>query len=132
MTVAILAVLIAGGNGYSKAYSPSGANSAASLAADLPVGSLVRRAWLLAAYILPAIAVWMTLGLLANLLPLSAIALIVMAGYGVLYGVLEAGGITRPAPPGSSWQVPSEWVRGVWPTAVRGLGIVARPWIRHP
>lgn len=55
----------------------------------------------------------MTLGLLANLLPLSATALMVMAGYGVLYGVLEAGGLARPAPPGSSWQVPAEWVRGV-------------------
>lgn len=56
---------------------------------------------------------WMTLGLLVNLLPLSAVALILMAGYGVFYGVLEAGGMARPAPPGSRWQVPSEWVRGV-------------------
>jgi len=55
----------------------------------------------------------MTLGLLVNLLPLSSIALVLMAGYGVLYGVPEAGGRTRPAPPGSRWQVPSEWVRGV-------------------
>jgi hypothetical protein len=55
----------------------------------------------------------MTLGLLVNLLPLSTIALVVMAGYGVFYGVLEAGGRARPAPPGSRWQVPSEWVRGV-------------------
>ena len=68
---------------------------------------------MLAAYILPAITVWMTLGLLANLLPLRAIALVLMAGYGVFYGVLEAGGMTRPAPPGSRWQVPAEWVRGV-------------------
>lgn len=36
-----------------------------------------------------------------------------MTGYGVFYGVLEAGGVTRSAPPGSRWQVPSEWVRGV-------------------
>ena len=55
----------------------------------------------------------MTLGLLVNLLPLSTVALVVMAGYGVFYGVLEAGGMARPAPPGSRWQVPSEWVRGV-------------------
>ncbi len=55
----------------------------------------------------------MTLGLLVNLLPLSTIALILMAGYGVFYGVLEADGMARPAPPGSRWQVPSEWVRGV-------------------
>lgn len=55
----------------------------------------------------------MTLGLLLNLLPLSAIALVLMAGYGAFYGALEAGGMTRPAPPGSRWQVPSDWVRGV-------------------
>jgi hypothetical protein len=55
----------------------------------------------------------MTLGLLVNLLPLSTIALVLMAGYGLFYGVLEAGGLARPAPPGSRWQVPSEWVRGV-------------------
>jgi hypothetical protein len=55
----------------------------------------------------------MTLGLLVNLLPLSTIALILMAGYGVFYGVLEADGRARPAPPGSRWQVPSEWVRAV-------------------
>ena len=59
----------------------------------------------------------MTLGLLASLLAgllaLSAIALVLMAGYGVFYGVLEAAGRARPAPPGSRWQVPSPWVRGV-------------------
>ncbi len=55
----------------------------------------------------------MTLGLLVNLLPLSTIALILMAGYGLFYGVLQADGMARPAPPGSRWQVPSEWVRGV-------------------
>ena len=51
--------------------------------------------------------------MLVNLLPLSLIALVLMTGYGVFYGVLEAGGKARPAPPGSRWQVPSEWVRGV-------------------
>jgi hypothetical protein len=55
----------------------------------------------------------MALGLLLNLLPLSTVALVLMAGYGVFYGVLEAGGRARPAPPGSRWQVPAEWVRGV-------------------
>jgi hypothetical protein len=55
----------------------------------------------------------MTLGLLVNLLPLGAIALVLMAGYGLFYGFLEADGTARPAPPGSRWQVPSEWVRGV-------------------
>jgi hypothetical protein len=54
-----------------------------------------------------------TLGVLLNLVTLSAIALVLMAGYGVFYGALEAGGMARPAPPGNRWQVPSEWVRGV-------------------
>jgi hypothetical protein len=62
---------------------------------------------------LPAITVWMTLGLLVTLLPLSAVALVLMAGYGVFYGILETGGIARPTPPGSRWQVPAKWVRGV-------------------
>jgi hypothetical protein len=66
----------------------------------------------LAAYILPAITVWMTLGLLVNLLPLSTVALLLMAGYGAFYGVLEANGMARPTPPGSRWQVPANWVRG--------------------
>jgi hypothetical protein len=69
--------------------------------------------FLLAAYVLPAISAWIMLGLLVNLLPLSLIALVLMTGYGVFYGVLEASGKARPAPPGSRWQVPSEWVRGV-------------------
>lgn len=55
----------------------------------------------------------MTLGLLVNLLPLSAAALVLIAGYGAFYGALEASGMARPAPPGSRWQVPSDWVRGV-------------------
>jgi hypothetical protein len=55
----------------------------------------------------------MTLGLLVNLLPLSAIALVLVAGYGVFYGILETGGMPRPTPPGSRWQVPAKWVRGV-------------------
>lgn len=55
----------------------------------------------------------MALGLLLNVLPLSAVALVLMAGYGIFYGVLEAGGRARPAPPGSGWQVPATWVRGV-------------------
>jgi len=55
----------------------------------------------------------MALGLLVNLLPLAVVTLILIAGYGVFFGVLEANGRPRPAPPGSKWQVPSEWVRGV-------------------
>jgi hypothetical protein len=67
----------------------------------------------LAAYILPAITVWMTLGLVVNLLPLGTVALVLIAGYGVFYGIPEAGGLARPTPPGSRWQVPAKWVLGV-------------------
>jgi hypothetical protein len=68
---------------------------------------------LLASYVIPAIIAWVILGLLLNLLPLRAIALLLAAGYGVFYGVLEVSGRARPAAPGSGWQVPSQWVRGV-------------------
>jgi hypothetical protein len=67
----------------------------------------------LASYVIPAVIAWVVLGILVNLLPLSAIALVVIAVYGVCYGALEVSGRARPAPPGSGWQVPSEWVRGV-------------------
>jgi hypothetical protein len=63
--------------------------------------------------VIPAIIAWVALGVLVSLLPLHTIALLLIAGYGAFYGVLEVSGRARPAPPGSGWQVPSEWVRGV-------------------
>jgi hypothetical protein len=66
---------------------------------------------LVAAYVLPAMIAWALLGLLVNAAPLSTAALILIAVYGVFYGLVEAAGRARPSPPGSNWQVPSAWVR---------------------
>jgi hypothetical protein len=82
------------------------------MAAILPVGRLARHASLVAAYVLPAVIAWALLGLLANAAPLSTAALILIAVYGVFYGLVEAAGRARPSPPGSTWQVPSAWVLG--------------------
>lgn len=64
-------------------------------------------------YILPASLVWMLVGLLLNAIPLSTGALILLVLYAVFYGLYETTGRARPSPPGSRWQVPSDWVRGV-------------------
>jgi hypothetical protein len=68
---------------------------------------------LLAHYVVPAAAAWALLGLLLHLLPLRTTALMLIAVYGISYGLLESTGRARPSPPGSGWQVPSAWVRGV-------------------
>lgn len=81
------------------------------MAAALPVGRLAGRIALVAAYVLPAAIMWMVLGLVVNLLPLSLAALILMAVYGTFYGLAEITGRPRPAAPGTRWQVPSAWVR---------------------
>jgi hypothetical protein len=74
---------------------------------------MARRVSLLASYIVPAAVAWALLGLLLHLLPLRSTALVLIAVYGVSYGLLESTGRARPSPPGSGWQVPSAWVRGV-------------------
>jgi len=65
------------------------------------------------AYALPAAAAWIVLGLLLNALPLSRAALVLIVAYGACYGLVEATGRARPAPPGSRWQVPQTMVAGV-------------------
>lgn len=83
------------------------------MAAALPVGRFARPLSLLAHYIAPAVGVWMLFGLLVNIAPLSTASLILIVLYGGFYGLIEAAGRARPAAPGSGWQVPSAWVRGV-------------------
>jgi hypothetical protein len=72
---------------------------------------------LLAAYAVPAAVIWAGLGLLLGALdaaapPVAAAALVVAAGYGVGYGVIEASGRARPRAPGSNWQVPQRMLIG--------------------
>ncbi len=67
---------------------------------------------MLAAYVLPAVTVWLALGLgLASLpltwLPLTDTALVAAIGYGGLYGVTELAGRRGVVVPGRRWQVPA-------------------------
>jgi hypothetical protein len=64
----------------------------------------------LAAYAVPAAAVWTPAGLLAGLVPAGHAVLAVIAGYAAYYGLIETTGRAGLPPPGRSWQVPSRWV----------------------
>jgi hypothetical protein len=57
--------------------------------------------------------VWVLLSLLANGIPLRTVALVAIVLYAAFYGVIEVIGLTRPRAPGSGWQIPSDWVRGM-------------------
>jgi hypothetical protein len=107
-------------------------NSAASLAAGLPVGRPWVRCLVVAAYAVPAVAVWALAGALLALVPVAA-GLVLAVGYGGYYGVTEVTGIPGLAAPGRRWQVPqtmmidaSPWRRvAVW-GAILGPGFLTR------
>jgi hypothetical protein len=84
-----------------------------SLAAALPVGRITRRASLLIAYAIPAIASWALLGLVLNLGPLSQLAVALVVAYGAYYGFIEATSRRGLPAPGRQWQVPAKWVINV-------------------
>lgn len=81
----------------------------------------------------PAALAWAILGLVLNLLPISAAALVLAAVYSIFYGIVESNGKIWPRPPGRTWQVPSRWVRGrpagqrilIWGSAL-GPGFATR------
>jgi hypothetical protein len=87
----------------------------------------------LAAYALPAAAVWALLGLLLGALPIASVAVVAAAVYGSGYGVVEASGMVRPAAPGRRWQVPQDLLVGgrgrrrvvLW-GAILGPGLLTR------
>ena len=86
-------------------------NSAASLAAGLPVGRRAVRLGVLAAYAVPAVAAWALLGLGlgatgAAVPGLRGVALAAVAAYASYYGALELSGRRGLPPPGRGWQVP--------------------------
>lgn len=96
---------------------------------------------MLAAYVLPAVLAWSVLGLAIGALlrvlpaswPTAAIALLLMAAYGTVYGLVELSGAARPAAPGRRWQVPQDLMIGagsgrrvlVWGT-ILGPGFLTR------
>jgi len=58
----------------------------------------------------PAGLSWALLGAALGWLPGSDAALILIPAYALFYGLAEARGLVFPAPPGTTWQVPSAWV----------------------
>jgi hypothetical protein len=108
-------------------------NSAASLAAGLPVGRFGIRLGVLAAYAMPAVAAWALLGLALAAPRLTGIALAAVAAYGGCYGAAEISGRGGLPPPGRSWQVPQTMLIGASPRrrvlvwgAILGPGLLTR------
>jgi len=108
-------------------------NSAASLAAGLPVGRLSVRCLVVAAYAMPAAIIWVGLGLCLAALPLTGVALAGAAVYGCYYGFAELAGVRGLAVPGRRWQVPQSLMIGASPGrrmlvwgAVLGPGFLTR------
>lgn len=67
---------------------------------------------MVAAYAVPAAGTWLVLGMLISAVPLRQAAPVLIVVYAACYGLIEAAGRPRPAPPGSRWQVPQSMVRG--------------------
>jgi hypothetical protein len=91
----------------------------------------------LAAYLVPAVAVWTVIGValmaLTSALALAGVALVLAATYGWCYGVAEIASLGRLAVPGRRWQVPqtmmidaSPWRRVLVWGAVLGPGFATR------
>jgi hypothetical protein len=66
----------------------------------------------LAAYALPAAAVWAVLGLALTALPIGTVALLATVLYGCVYGAAEFCGLSRLQAPGRRWQVPQDFMIG--------------------
>lgn len=83
-------------------------------AATLPVASVrgVHQAAFLAAFVLPAVATWVALGMLLSLADLPEwFALIAACAYSAYYGIGEVLS-GRPRGPGTAFQVPDTMLRG--------------------
>jgi hypothetical protein len=66
----------------------------------------------LAAYAVPAAAVWAVLGLALTALPIGTAALLAAVLYGCVYGAAESFGLSRLTAPGRRWQVPQDFMIG--------------------
>lgn len=108
-------------------------NSAASLAAGIPVGKPLVRCLAIACYAVPAVAVWVLLGAGLMALPVAGAALVAVVIYGGYYGLTEITGSRGLAVPGRGWQVPQSMMIGaararrllVW-GAILGPGFATR------
>ena len=90
-------------------------NSAASLAAGLPVGRPSVRCLVVACYALPAAVIWVVVGACLAVLPLTGVALVGAAAYGCYYGITELAGRRGLLTPGRRWQVPQSMMIGASP-----------------
>jgi hypothetical protein len=91
------------------------------------------RWFVVAAYALPAVLVWLVLGLCLAALPLTGVALAGAVLYGGYYGVLEITGGRGLPPPGRQWQVPQSMLIDAAPRrrvllwgAILGPGFLTR------
>jgi hypothetical protein len=66
----------------------------------------------LAAYAVPAAALWAAVGLTLTALPIGTAALVAAAIYGCVYGAAESFGLSRLQAPGRRWQVPQDFMIG--------------------
>jgi hypothetical protein len=66
----------------------------------------------MAAYALPAVAVWAVLGICLGALPVATPAVALTAIYAACYGLTEVTGWLGLPPPGRRWQVPQTMVMG--------------------
>jgi hypothetical protein len=74
---------------------------------------MTRYSFLILSYAAPATLAWAVVGVVANAIPASRYAPIVMACYALYYGVVETGILAGIRPPGTGWQVPQSFVSGV-------------------
>ena len=96
-------------------------------------GYWLKIAFYLAAYVLPAAAVWSILGVV--LWPVGAIlgvVPLVACGYALAFGIAETFGLPLRVP-SLAWQVPAQWIKGRSPMgqtamwgALLGPGLVTR------
>jgi len=73
--------------------------------------------FVLAAYVVPACAVWAALGLVLGAVSalgsvVAPVACLTAGVYGLGYGVVEVSGLAWPAAPGRRWQVPQGFLIG--------------------
>lgn len=97
-------------------------------------GRFTTKTFVVLAFSVPGAVTWAALGAAVAGVARAEAALTIAAAYGLLYGAVET--LSLPVwVPGSTWQVPSHWVRGRSPsTAIPTWGAILGPglWTRNP